>query len=72
MEENLIETHTLSHGLKNPYRNLKSENSQEYDQNLDEIVRSFGYRSIHGFSLIFSHNTWYILDKTLSVVGQHC
>jgi hypothetical protein len=45
------------HGLRNPYRNLKSENSQDYAKNLNEIVRSFGFRLIHGFSLIFSHNT---------------
>jgi hypothetical protein len=30
----------LPYGFKNPYRNLKSENSQYYAQNLNEIVRS--------------------------------
>jgi hypothetical protein len=43
-EENLIEKHTpLSYGLKNPYRNLKSENSHDYAQ-LNKIVRrEFGF-----------------------------
>jgi hypothetical protein len=33
-----IETIPPSHGLRNPYRNLKSENSEDYA--LNEIVRS--------------------------------
>ncbi len=43
-DENLIENHTtLPYGLRNPYRNLKSENSQDYclSRNLNEIVRSW-------------------------------
>jgi hypothetical protein len=32
-DENLIENHTPSpYGLRNPYKNLKSENSQDYAQ----------------------------------------
>jgi hypothetical protein len=30
----------LPYGLRNPYRNLKSENSQDYAQKPHEIVRS--------------------------------
>jgi hypothetical protein len=33
-------THPLPYVLRNPYRNLQSENSQDYAQNLNEIVRS--------------------------------
>ncbi len=33
MEENLIENHNaVLYGLRNPYRNFKSENSQDYAQ----------------------------------------
>jgi hypothetical protein len=34
--------HPLPYGLRNPYRNFKSENSQDYTlpRNLKEIVRS--------------------------------
>jgi hypothetical protein len=33
MEENLIENHNaVPYGLRNPYRNFKSENSQDYAQ----------------------------------------
>jgi hypothetical protein len=32
--------HPLPHGLRNPYINLKPENSQDYVQKLNEIVRS--------------------------------
>jgi hypothetical protein len=30
----------LPYGKRNPYRNLKSENSQDYTRNLNEIIRS--------------------------------
>jgi hypothetical protein len=32
--------HPFPHGLRNPNRKLKSEKSQDYAQNLKEIVRS--------------------------------
>ncbi len=38
-EENLIEYH--SNSLINQHRNLKSDNSQDYDQNLNQIVISW-------------------------------
>jgi hypothetical protein len=31
--------HLLSYGLRNPYRNLKSENFQIMPRNLKEVVR---------------------------------
>jgi hypothetical protein len=31
--------HPLPYGLRNSYRNLKSENSQDYAQKLQRIVR---------------------------------
>jgi hypothetical protein len=38
--------HPLHYGLKNPYRNLKSENSQDYAQNSKKLyVHEFGFRN---------------------------
>jgi hypothetical protein len=33
-------SYPLPYGLRNPYRNLKSENSQDYVQKPERIVRS--------------------------------
>jgi hypothetical protein len=39
--------HRLSYGLRNPYRNLKSVNSQDYAQNLKEVVSSFQTKKLY-------------------------
>jgi hypothetical protein len=44
-EENLIEKYSFPYGLRNPYRNLHSENSQDYapETSTKLYVQEFGF-----------------------------
>ncbi len=43
----------LSYGLRNPYRNLKSENSQDYAQKL--YVHELGFRTARIYTLRYEY-----------------